>query len=425
MKIDLDDVDFDTATHIVGLLTASFYVPLDSRHVLVARDTKEQRDEFMRQDFETIYLPGLNEKDLTDVSTLAKNIFDVQQATTEATTNTITIRAPQRTLDAFNDTLRLLLDGHSQVMLEVRVIQVAHTSTRDTGAQLPQQVGAYNLYTEEESILKSNATEIQEIISSRLASANDLTAILGILIAAGDVSSTLFSNGIATFGNGKTLTGVSPGSITANFELNSSDTRELDDLHLRLGDGEATTIKSGTKYPIQTSQYSSVGVSSSTIAGLTGAGTSSTLSSLLASYSSSSLNVPMVEYQDLGLTLKATPKVLRSDDVALTLEMKIDALSGSSLDGNPELNNRAYTGVVTVKAGETMELVSELTKTESRAVSGTPGISEIPGLSSLTGDDKQKDYATLLILITPHVIRGPQAAGHSPMMRVETKQAGH
>ena len=37
----------------------------------------------------------------------------------------------------------------------------------------------------------------------------------------------------------------------------------------------------------------------------------------------------------------------------------------------------------------------------------------------MTGKDTQKNYATLLIIITPHVIRGTQAAGHSPMMRVE------
>ena len=69
-------------------------------------------------------------------------------------------------------------------------------------------------------------------------------------------------------------------------------------------------------------------------------------------------------------------------------------------------------------------MVSELDKSESRAVSGTPGLSEIPGLNNLTANDNQKNYATLLIVITPHVIRGTQAAGHSPMMRVEKSAAG-
>jgi len=99
--------------------------------------------------------------------------------------------------------------------------------------------------------------------------------------------------------------------------------------------------------------------------------------------------------------------------------MKITALAGSSINGNPILNNRSYSGVVTLKQGETVELISELDKSEMRAISGVPGISEIPGLNDLTGKDTQKSYATLLILITPHVVRGTQAAGHSPMMRID------
>jgi hypothetical protein len=40
-------------------------------------------------------------------------------------------------------------------------------------------------------------------------------------------------------------------------------------------------------------------------------------------------------------------------------------------------------------------------------------------LNDLTGNDKQKSNSTLLIVMTPHVIRGTQAAGHSPMLRIE------
>ncbi len=64
---------------------------------------------------------------------------------------------------------------------------------------------------------------------------------------------------------------------------------------------------------------------------------------------------------------------------ALTLDLKIDALSGRSVNGNPILDNRAYSGVVTLKEGEAVVVVSEMDKSESRAISGTPGFSEIPG----------------------------------------------
>jgi len=418
-RLDVDDADFETAARVVGLATASFYVPLDAHHVLAARDTRENRQQFTPLEFETVYLPGLNATELTDVVNLAKNVFSAQQTTAEPGSGTITIRASHSAINAFNATMSELLDGRNQVMLEVSLIQLAHTNTRNTGVQQPQSISAYNIYAEEQSIMNANQSLVQQIISSGLASSGQTLKILGILLASGQISSSLFSNGLALFGGGITESALSPGATKLNLSLNSSDSRELDEMQLRLGDGEAATIKSGSKYPIQTSSYSSLSASTTSIAGLTGAGNSSSLSSLYASYAGSVPNVPQVQYEDLGLTLKATPKVLRNDEVALTIDLKINALSGTSINGNPVLDNRAWSGVVTLKKGEAVEVVSEMDKSESRAISGMPGISEIPGLNNLTGKDTQKSSSTLLIIMTPHVIRGTQAAGHSPMLHVE------
>ena len=425
IRLDMDDASFEQAMRAVSLLTSSFYVPLDAHRVLVARDTQENRQQLMRLGLETIYLPGLSATELTDVTNLAKNVFDVQQAAADPTAGTLTIRAPEKTLSAFNTTIREILDGHNQVMLEVRLIQIAHTSQRNTGIQPPQTVSAFNVYAEEQSILNANQSLVQQIVSSGLAAPGDTLAILGILLASGQVSSSLFSNGIALFGGGLTQSALAPGAVTANLNLNSSDSRELDQMQLRLGDGEKATMRSGTRYPIQTSSFSGLSGNVPNIPGLTGAGASGALSSLLSQLGGSVPNVPQVEYQDLGLTLSATPKVMRNNDVALTIEMKIDALAGSSINGNPILNNRAYSGVVTLKQGEGVVVVSDLDKQQSRAISGVPGISEIPGLNDITENDAQKSFASLLIVITPHVIRGTQSAGHSPMMRVERSAAAH
>jgi len=186
-----------------------------------------------------------------------------------------------------------------------------------------------------------------------------------------------------------------------------------------VADGEPGTLKEGERYPIQTSSFSSLSASIPNIPGLTGAGASGSLSSLLSSLQGGVPSVPQVEYQDLGLTLKATANVMRDNDVAPTIDMKITALAGTSINGNPILDNRAYSGVVTIKEGSAVVVASELDKSESRNISGTPGLSEIPGLNNITDKDVQKNYATLLIVITPHVIRGTQASGHTPMMRVE------
>jgi Flp pilus assembly secretin CpaC len=114
---------------------------------------------------------------------------------------------------------------------------------------------------------------------------------------------------------------------------------------------------------------------------------------------------------------------MRNGDVALKVDLKIDALSGSSANGNPILNSRSYQGVVTLKEGEAVEVVSELDDEQTRAISGLPGLSEVPGMNNLTDKNVTKNGSTLLIVMTPHVVRGTQAAGHSPMMRVERTAA--
>ncbi len=421
-RMDIGDATFQEATRALGLLTNTFYVPLDPHRVLVARDTPQNREEFTRLDLETVHLPGLSTDTMTTVTNLARNIFQAQSVAPDAAAGTLTLRAPQQNLDAFNATMRQLLDGSSQILLDVRLLQVAHTQTRNTGIVPPQAISAFNVYAEEQAILNQNAALVQQIISSGLAAPGDTLAILGILLASGQISNPLFQNGFALFGGGITQSALAPGPMTANFALNSSDTRELDDVMLRLGDDQPGTLKLGSRYPIETSSYSSLSGSVPSIPGLNSAGVSGNLNSLLSQLTATVPNIPQVQYQDLGLNLKVTPRVLRNGNVALSIDLKLDALAGGSLNGVPILNNRAYSGDVILRQGSAAVLAGDVDRSESRAITGTPAVSELPGLNYLTGLNNQQNYATLLIIITPRIIRGSQAAGHSPMFRIVRTQ---
>ena len=417
VRLDMDDVTFKDAMRILGLVTHTFYVPLDAHHALVANDERDIRERLTPQETETVYLAGLSADDMNEVQSLAKNVFEAQQVQLSGPEHAMTIRAPASTLDAFNTPLRSLLDGRSQVLVDVKIIQVAHTGERNTGAQLPPSFSAFNVFAEEQTLLSQNAALVQQIISSGLAASNDPLAIIAILIASGQVTSPLLSSGFALFGGGLTESALVPGTAKFNLSLNTSDSRELDQFELRMEDGQDETIKEGERYPIQTSSFSSPSIPN--IPGLTGAGASGSLGSLLSSLGSAAPAIPMIQYEDLGLNMKVTPKVLRNGDVALNIDLKLDALSGTSIDGNPILNNRAYNGMVTLREGEASVLATEVDKSQSQAISGTPGISEIPGLNNITDKDSQQNYATLVIVMTPHVVRGPQAAGRTAMIRVE------
>ena len=220
---------------------------------------------------------------MTDIGNMARNVFEVNQSAVDATAGTLTIRAPESQLNAFNATLASLMDGRSQILLDVKMIQLAHNRTLNTGVTPPQQVTAFNVFAEEQSILNANQALVQQIISSGLAAPGDTLAILAILLASGQVSSSLLQNGVILFGGGLTLSGITPKPFTANLNLNSSDSRELDEFQMRLGDGEDGTLKSGSRYPIETSSFSSVGAGNLNIPGLNSAGNSGSLSSLLGS----------------------------------------------------------------------------------------------------------------------------------------------
>ena len=419
VRLDIDDVSFDDAVRAVSMLTDSFYVAVDPHRALVARDTRDLRQQYMRLGEETISLSGLTNTEMNDLGAMARNVFEIQQVSVDTSAATITLRAPEDALQAFSATYRDLREGRSEVLIDVRILQMAHNSTRNTGFTPPQTVNAFNVYSEEQAILNQNQALVQQIISSGLAAPGDTLAILGILLASGQVSSSIFSNGIVLFGGGLTLSGLSPGPVQFNLNLNSSDSRELDEFQLRLEDGEEGTLKTGTRYPIETSSYSSLSSNSLNIPGLNSAGTSGLLSGIASSLQGASTTIPMVQYQDLGLVLKTTPRVLRSGNVALNVDMKISALAGSSVNGVPVLANRAYSGVTTLRANEAIVIASEMDNNETRAVSGWPGLSEIPGLNDATDKDVQKNTSTLLIIMTPRLVRRAHGMGHSPMLPME------
>jgi tetratricopeptide (TPR) repeat protein len=418
VRFDADDIDYAQAASMVSLVTNSMIVPLDPVRVLVAKDTKENRAKYDRLSVETVFLPGLTATEFADIGNLARNVLGITQTALQPDRGTLIVRAPVANLVALNKTLVDLLDGKSEVLLDVKIYQVENTRTRLYGIQLPQTTTVFNVSTELNSIISQNSTLVQQIISSGLASAGDYAAIAAILIASGEVSSSILSQPFATFGGGQTLTGLTSNGINGNLSLNAADTRALDQVQLRLDDNAEGTVRSGTRYPITTSSYSSIASTSVSIPGITTAGLSGVLAGLgiNASSLSTAQPIPQVQYEDLGLTLKVTPRVERNDDVTLKIDFKIQALQGASLNGLPVLTNRSYTADIHLLNGASALVVGDLSRQESNAVSGTPGLSELPGFAALSSTSKEFDVSNLAILVTPHILRKRHSGNMGPVI---------
>jgi general secretion pathway protein D len=422
LRFDLEESSYQQAVPVLLDITHLFAVPMDAKSVLIAKDTPENRQRLERQLQETIYIPGMTNEEMDSFGTLIKNIFDIKEVTVGKSSGTLVIRAPQETLTYVNLTLADLIDGGSEVLIDLQLYSVDTTNQRNIGAQLPQQAGIYNVSSTAQNIVSSNQSLVNQAIAQGLvpAGASNITIALA-LIASGLVQSTLLSNTVGFFGGGLTATGVTVNQFAAfNLSLSSSDTRALNDIQIRVGDRQTATFRIGERYPITTATYST-GVSSSSVPPNTTINGVS-VASLLNSAVGSTATIPQIQYEDLGLTLKATPTVQKSGAVKMHIDLKIEALNGASLNNIPVLNSQQFASDVTLDDGDTALMVSSLTKSESASLSGYPVLSELPGFQTATATRMtETDSSDLLLLVTPHITRrrsnitvGPRIAINLP-----------
>jgi general secretion pathway protein D len=423
IRFDLDDSPYGQAVPILLDMTHLFAVPLDAKSVLIAKDTPENRQRFERQLQETIYIPGMTNEQMDELGNVVRNVFDVKQLTVDKSAGTLVIRAPQETLTYVNLTLADLIDGGSEVMIELQLYAIDRTNQRNIGAQLPQQIGLYNVASAARDLVNANQSLVNQAIAQGLipAGSSNITIALA-LIASGIVQSTLLSNTLGFFGGGITQTGITVNqSFTYNLALTASDTQALNDIQIRVGDRQPATFRIGERFPITTATYSTASpAQTSALSGISINGVSA--ASLLNAAVGSPITIPQIQYEDLGLTLKATPVIQRSGTIKMHLELKIEALAGGAINDIPILNSQQFDSDVTVDDGDTAVMVSSLTKSESASISGYPGLANLPGFQQASADTTTMgNSSNLILLVTPHVTRrrtnltaGPRIAINLP-----------
>ena len=413
VRLDLEDATFIEVQHTLEDLTHTFAVAVQPRSVLIAKNTPDNRDRLLPLLEETIYVPQATQEAMTELATLARTIFDLKQVTASFAGGYIVLRGDEPTLRTLNELYTDMLDGGSDVLLDIHLYEIDKSHIVNIGATTPNSLSFFSFYTTAENLITANESILAEAISSGLLTltgspAQQAAEALAFLIGSGTVTSTNFSNLLGTVGTvgGIPLLGVSVGSSgTFDLLLNSSDARLLDQMQLREQNGQDAQFRAGSRYPIITATYSS-GVSSTLASQLSGVSVNGTsAASLLAQYGgTSSASVPQVQYEDLGITLKSTPHIQRDDQVNIKLDLKIESLGAGSANGIPVLNNRAMTSTITIPSGQTALLASDINKTELRAIAGIPGLSELPGFQG-TDKSKEVDSTELLITITPHIVR--------------------
>jgi type II secretory pathway component GspD/PulD (secretin) len=191
--------------------------------------------------------------------------------------------------------------------------------------------------------------------------------------------------GLLTFAGGKTLIGLGVMGPSLVAQLSNSTSKQLLAAQLRALNGQKATMHIGEKYPIMTGGY--------------GTGTSSTVGLTAA---------PSFTFQDLGLTLSATPMVHDTENVSLDIEAQFQVLTGASINGLPVISNRSIKNVTRLRFGDWAVIAGLLTTNEARTLTGLAGLNRIPFLGPLTNThEHDNDRDQIIVLLRPTLLTLP------------------
>ena len=398
VRFDIEDVNFATAMEAATRVTKTFWVPLSAKQMLFAADTVENRRNYTRMSLRTFYLPDLaTDQELTEMTNSLRVLLNLRYIAPDKAQSTISVRAEEPVLEAAGQLLESLAGGRPEVLLDMRVYEVSSSFLRQLGTTPPAQFNLFNISPALIAGLGQNAQNlINQLIASGGINQANSQAIQALLAQLSSQASSILSTPFATFGGGATLFGLSGGTgTTVNVNLNQSDIRSLEHVTLRASQNTAAVFKVGERYPIVNATFAPI-YNSSAISKVIGN------QSYIAPF-------PSFNFEDLGLNLKATPIIHADRDVTLKLELNIRSLGTQTVNGIPIINNREYSGSITLKNGESSVITGLISSADSRSISGLPFLARVPALTyAASGHTKNATEDDLLVVITPHILRLPE-----------------
>ena len=398
VRFDIENADFATAMQAASAVTKSFSVALEDTVLFACADTPDNHKLYDRMGMRSFYIPGgSSAQEFNDLMNSLRTLFEFKFVSLSLGANTITVRGPQAALAAATQFLGQLNSPRPEVMLDLKVFQVSHTYARSIGLHVPDNFNLFNIPVA--ALAALGGQNIQQLINQLVSSGGINQAgnqtISALLAQLQSQQNSIFSQPLATFGGGLTFMGLSLDHLAAVLSMNESSVQELDHVQLRASQEKDATFKLGERYPILNASFAPI-YNNSAIASVIG-------------NQSYAAPFPSVNYEDIGLTLKAKPVVHNNSDIALELELQFRTLGSINTNGIPDILNREYKGGILLKDGEPAVVAGMLTKSDQKSLSGLPVLSTIPALGVLTSQTtKQEEDDELLILITPHVVRSPE-----------------
>lgn len=369
IHVELTGVTLAQALRLIALESRTFWRPVTPNTIFVAVDTPAKRKELQESVIKTFYLSHLSQTtELQDVVGALRTLLEVNRVTPIPNLGAIVVRATPDEIALVDKLINDLDKERAEVVVDVAVMQVSRDRIHDLGVTLPTSATVYP---------SSN------VIATSTSNPPPATTTVSTGTAPGTIN----------FGHvDGTSFAVSIPSATANFLFSNGNAKVIQNPQIRAADGQKATLKIGDRVPVATGSFS---------AGVSAGGVSPLVNT-------------QFQYLDVGVNVDITPFVHGDRSVTLKISMDVSSVTGSVNVGGisqPIIGQRRIEHEVRLKEGEVNLLGGILEDSDIKAVSGYPGLANVPILKYLFSDQHTENHQNeIVFVLTPHIIRAPEVS---------------
>jgi general secretion pathway protein D len=342
-----------------------FYRYIDTKTVMVFKGAGNaaQRAEYENQQYKTIYLDNAKPQEI--VQTLSRLIGQGAnqriQISQEARLNAIIVKGRPNDIKTITRMVRQLDKAKAEVMVYIELLEVTESSMEQVGLLPVMSPGGEGIYKIGATIDNTGGPNINKG---------------AVRISKSDIN-FLFP------------------SLQLDALKNSGDAKMAAKQNMRISSDTAAVFNFGDKVFVVTGTPTTSG--------------SSALSQLQQAYPNYSLPYGNnYQQQDVGVKVQITPRVHHNDEITLDLKTEVTNLKASSNLERPNIGQRKLDTEVRMQNGETIIFGGLLREDEVKSKQGIWGISDIPLIGKLLGNNrKDTSKADVLLTVRCVIVRKP------------------